>query len=806
MNTNGCLKKDNTGASLIAVVIAMVFVVSIGVIIMNITLSNISMKEMELSSKTNFYSAEDVLETIKSSLTDNSALCLETAYVTILGKYAESIRTDNGVQSSFQAAYLDSLIKKYKKEPANMDSNIFWKTGTDGDYEKSKLKENGQYAMGFYDTDILTESLSGTIKDNAVRALEKMDPDKAQFEADYSAGTFTLKNVHIVYTDTRGYETSISTDLILTTPVLNFDGSNNVKEFMKYCIIADKKIDITGGSEVLNIQVKGNAYAGCDGIESKTGSYASFTGNNVITRGTVTVKNGGTLTIGSIVSGNYTTNLWAENILTSGSKNSTAAATLNLTGNMYISDDLSLDCTNSMATLAGNYYGYNFQKLYTTDYVNDVLNNGYERDSAYSSSIIVNSSNSKLDMTGLNELRLAGRTFISKGSLWNNSDILMGESLAARTDQLEYYVPETYITVTTESTESVSMNNVIDVRFKTEAERAGFEDPSAGDVALSKVLFGGDGIGASGDPEIYDYIEKYPNSFSTYYYVEGNERLPRFYLKFKSLDAANKFVAKRAAIMEDPDSSFSKNVKTFLGKDVDAIKISDSTLKTLSGSYLTVSSTATKVVPSSLNSDLWKYPAVSTDEVSVFAQDANHKAQMYKSLQLDLTTTNLLVNSRTIRFEDNGLVKNDKSTEPLFYNLIDNQLLDNFLSKYTDRTYDNGADGMYPTSAKVVVIDNGSTVYPVAFNYGIVIATGDVSLDRNFTGMVMSGGTISMAAGSFSSDELLVSGLFEEDASLGIEATFTNIFPSYKNYAADVLGVMKPEDYIGYDNWTKYVE
>ncbi len=115
------LKRDNRGASLIAVVIAMVFVVSIGVIIMNITLTNISMKEIEVSSKKNFYSAEDVVETIRSSLTDSTTECMEKAYVTILGRYASNLKRANGVQSSFQAAYLDNLVVKYAKDLNNND-------------------------------------------------------------------------------------------------------------------------------------------------------------------------------------------------------------------------------------------------------------------------------------------------------------------------------------------------------------------------------------------------------------------------------------------------------------------------------------------------------------------------------------------------------------------------------------------------------------------------------------------------------------------------------------------------------------
>ena len=50
-----------------------------------------------------------------------------------------------------------------------------------------------------------------------------------------------------------------------------------------------------------------------------------------------------------------------------------------------------------------------------------------------------------LDIKGLNYLLLAGRTFISRKLDASNEDILMGESISARTNQLAYYVPLEYV-------------------------------------------------------------------------------------------------------------------------------------------------------------------------------------------------------------------------------------------------------------------------------------------------------------------------------------------------------------------------
>lgn len=59
--------------------------------------------------------------------------------------------------------------------------------------------------------------------------------------------------------------------------------------------------------------------------------------------------------------------------------------------------------------------------------------------------MMVNGKSSHLDIKGLNYLLLAGRTFISRKLDASNEDILMGESISARTNQLAYYVPLEYV-------------------------------------------------------------------------------------------------------------------------------------------------------------------------------------------------------------------------------------------------------------------------------------------------------------------------------------------------------------------------
>ena len=67
--------KDNRGASLIAVLVALSVVSILGVIISQLTVTNIQMKEAERQAKTIFYNAEAVMDDLTAGL-NNSAQIL----------------------------------------------------------------------------------------------------------------------------------------------------------------------------------------------------------------------------------------------------------------------------------------------------------------------------------------------------------------------------------------------------------------------------------------------------------------------------------------------------------------------------------------------------------------------------------------------------------------------------------------------------------------------------------------------------------------------------------------------------------
>ena len=74
------LKRDNRGASLLAVLILMVVVSAIAVVITKITIVNIQMKEVERGTKKNFYSADAVMDDLRTGARELAEKSLEKAY------------------------------------------------------------------------------------------------------------------------------------------------------------------------------------------------------------------------------------------------------------------------------------------------------------------------------------------------------------------------------------------------------------------------------------------------------------------------------------------------------------------------------------------------------------------------------------------------------------------------------------------------------------------------------------------------------------------------------------------------------
>lgn len=733
--------KDDRGASLLAVLILMVVVSAIAVVITKITIVNIQMKEVERGTKKNFYSADAIMDDLRTGAREQAETALESAYADVLQHYVVYTSSGKNAQDVFKQKYMDGLESYFA------DSR---KTPIDTTNDRG----NVVYRVAGYDADKVKGCiLDGTQQDCFVA------PADPKYEIDYGAGIFTLKGVRVTYKDAQDYETTITTDLVFSTPNMNFSGQSQVQEFMKYALIADDQVNINA----MNVYVGGSIYAGAGGIQATGSGSGTLEGKMILTRGDIVADMGSSLSVGD---GN--SSIWAENIMTTGK----SAATLHVNGNIYVADDLALNAKESNVTLKGNYYGYNFQKNYGAG---DTV----ATDADFSSAIMINGKNSSLNIQNLKYLLLAGRTFIARGNNSSNTDIQMGESIAARTNQLAYYVSDKYVKTENGESALLKWNDAQNVRIG-ETEYPIGESDYAASIHV--------------DPVKLDGWLNNANPIVPYYYTNG----VNYYLNFKSQQDANEFYA---AYYAGNTGKAGGLAGTYLDKNALIID-ENNMIMTLSGDimYRTRPEEMFQEKEVTIEPDNWK------DSTGLLWDYCSKLAVSYKSLELGLKDSGQSVTPDQVRFsvtDEKGHETIDKSIDPLFDKLIDRSALQDEIAKHKNPG-DTG-DTVYNPATDVYLIDNAG-VYdlPTSITKGIVVATGSIKVSGNFEGMIISGGKVTFDANvQVKGNKLLVSNLFKEDQSRQTPL-FSNFFRDCSGTAAsNISGQLDLDSYISYDEWKK---
>lgn len=735
--------KDDRGASLLAVLILMVVVSAIAVVITKITIVNIQMKEVERGTKKNFYSADAIMDDLRTGAREQAETALENAYVDVLQHYVDYTSGGKNAQYVFKQNYMNGL-EKYFADPM--------KTKVDTTNDEGSVV----YRVAGYDAD----KVKGCILDGTQRGCF-VAPADPKYEIDYGAGTFTLKDVRVVYKDAQDYETTITTDLVFSTPDMNFSGQSQVQEFMKYALIADDQINVNAS----NVTVDGSVYAGVGGIVASGNGTGELKGRMILTRGDIVADMGSALKVGD---GN--SSIWAENLMTTGK----SAATLDVNGNMYVADDLALNAKESKVTLQGNYYGYNFQKNYGAG---DTV----ATDADFSSAIMINGKSSSLNIQNLKYLLLAGRTYISRGNNSSNTDIQMGESIAARTNQLAYYVPERYVKVESGESTLLKWNDAPQNVTIGEKEYPIGESDYAASIHV--------------DPVKLDGWLNHANPIVPYYYTNG----VNYYLNFKSQQDANEFYA---AYYAGNTGKAGGLAGTYLDKNALIIDENNKMIMTLSGDimYRTKPEEMFQEKAVTIEPDNWK------DSAGLLWDYCSKLAVSYKSLELGLKDFGQSVTPDQVRFsvtDENGHEKIDKSIDPLFDKLIDRSALQEEIAKHKNPG-DTGFTVYHPADDVYLIDNTGVYDLPTSITKGIVVATGSVKVSGNFEGLIISGGKVTFDANvQVKGNKLLVSNLFKEDQSRQAPL-FSKFFRDCSGTAAsNISGQLDLDSYINYDEWKK---
>ncbi len=545
--------QNNSGSTLIVVLVAVSFLAVIAAIIMSVSSANLRMKQLEYASKQNFYVDEAGLDDVYNGIGKDVSKALTKAYTKTLmeasttGKYP--------TQKAAYNAFAGSLYSELK--------NLY---GEESDGAKPETLEK------------LNSYIS---RNEAGESLEVISYKGAHIVPDTETGAelfqYILQGVTVKYLENDLYESVITTDIVIEVPYIDF--FQNFNQILDYSLIGNKGITFRGtaGADA-GVNVEGNVYAGVASTTSgsENASYGgymydtnTYDGMNfykaivrfkdssyIISKGDFNICESG-VTIDSKVSavtGEAQSSLWAENIRTvengrndaSFSKETLKSSSLNAVANIYVADDLELNARNSNVTLNGSYYGYNYNNSGSgSTAVYDTWEKGYLQDKyqaqsgktaaahTTSSSIVVNANNSVLDLSGLNTLMVAGVAYVdiktpnkAYGSLnaGEAQEYRTGESVAMRYNQFLYLAPSEIL----DGVSNPQKNGTTDVKTVC---------PSANNLKLQD-WFGSQYLDTSTESPVTAVIYSDNGVNYTYYFLNITEGKEKEYIQsFMSMTA-----------------------------------------------------------------------------------------------------------------------------------------------------------------------------------------------------------------------------------------------------------------------------
>jgi len=364
-------------------------------------------------------------------------------------------------------------------------------------------------------------------------------------------------------------------------------------------------------------------------------------------------------------------------------------------------------------------------------------------DSTKSSAILVNGTHTTLDLSGLTRLMLAGHSFVSNPSnAGTTTDVLMGESTSVRGNQRAYLVPAAYLS-------------------------GADSNPLIYDNTPPTVTLNSSGLAALGQygVELNPIYANYPGT---------TQHIAYYFMRFHDTTADNTTITAEQNANNFFKSYFDSNSKSILNYLKEYTTLTSGTGITQSAGYTLKSAT-----DSSGN--------VTYSLGSVYSGSFETSSKQMTSTFGQLTTTLFSRKSSNVTPDD-----------PYEYFVNETKL----------------TEAVPAGSAMPFQNDSGDTVGIVsngAYTIGgsapeklcVVIATGDVTVDRDFHGIIISGGNI-ILHGSVIADETNVTAAFSAKSG---QYTLSDFLQNGAASSSTTTGgndsSWNLDDLITYQNWKK---
>ena len=483
-----------------------------------------------------------------------------------------------------------------------------------------------------------------------------------------------------------------------------------------------------------------------------------------------------------------------------------------LDGNIFVYDDLEVNGSYAKVKLSGSYYGYSNKNI-----------------ASESSSININGAHTEIDLTELDNLILAGSSFIqtsaiasTQADIQNDTNIQMGEAFSVKSNQIAYLVDDREWKVKTGSNDIEKfVSNPMSYTQYQEMETANGNWDTIKSRIRNRVLT------LSGDIRYADYGADIIKIYSPLY---GG--CVYFYVQFSNADNAAKYFND----VSKNNAETALRLRTYAAQYISNLKLNSTTQLLVNSNYITTPTDGTTVYAGE------KATESGTSIQTIIPQRADDPNGLGYHFDPGATyretVREIIAQAQSRYAPEEGTGLQDKAKFDDLIN-IDNlkALIENAANssiradENTDITITNltGTKGVKitgSTSAAAIIVDNADEVdennkrkpYVLKGGTGLVIATGDVQVAGDWIGAIVSGGKVTFAAGSPNSpitlqyDQAMVSTVLYLYFRYGTpEKTMAviNIYKGFENYevaqASQDRGVNEDmiRNCISFSNWAK---
>lgn len=750
------IRKDDSGSAFIFVVIGVMFVSIVGATVLSVATNYVTTVIVDHYSTDNFYQTEGYLSEIRSGIEEIAGKANEKAYLEVVEHYTSPKMTSQ-MKTIYGKKYLTGIVRKL-----NHDALVPTETSAEIKDIESKPAADSTVTTDWeqLSMDLIKKmstnpgTLGSTYGTNDLRYRFEYDKDEKELY-------LVIRGLIIKYTDETGYRSSVKTDIRIGVPDYAFEGNRTYEELKHYISISDDILRVDTDNHSSDAAVSGNVYSGTakkmespnddegSGIQIHPRTKAVFHSKRIISRGNLNIFSGADVKMSGLSGPASLGELWLKNIVVrkpSPAVGGAMTSNVNINDNAYILDDTSIEDDNATVNLGGNYYGYSYNRDNS-----DTTEGNASLRSDYSSAILINGRNTTLTSNGLTKLILAGRTFVQRNEKLADGtyqesvdDIMMGESLAVRSNQIAYLVPEEFILDGHNPLVGAEVGDDTDARNKVNI------------AALKSLAVGNEGKTMADFLKPGEEIAANYNNSGQYVYL---------YLNFKSEVAANEYFSCYYNQEEGSSPNNSKPNKEYLDDRA------QSYIATLDGSMKI--SPALYLIAGNIVHDYYSNTGAKQQSPNYFdgtnkpvkslLDDGQSKMRNYLGLQM------ALLSSGSESVADVRGMLDDKSKDELVKNVVLNIIDTNGNPSEEDNKFEKDGASLPDRIDNVpgygdwkIICQNDDYMIDPGIEKGIVLCAKNVTVSSNFEGLIIAGGKVSVtAAGSYKANPAVVGDILD---------------------------------------------